>query len=729
MKREKAYSILREMVSDSGLLAHCLAVAIVMEAIAMQTKSSKDKFWIAGLLHDADWQKYPEKHPTVIVETLNELGEEDVAYAISAHGTTWGVEYRSVLDRSLVAVDELTGLICAVAKVRPNGLVGMSVKSVMKKFRNRAFAKGVDRDEINRAVAILGVSLDELTKFIIAVLQCNAEQLGFPANQDLVYVPNLNIPEHSEMILVSNAQISHGRKEQVSSADTQSKVSIQTRKRSEQETIRLEKRSALIEEGVNPYPATSVEITKTAASIANGEVEVDALVKIAGRIMIVRQQGKAVFADLQDESGMVQLYFNFGKGGSLSAEKAAFFRKYIDRGDIIAVTGKVFTTRTGVPTVMATNVELLTKAIRPLPAVKRSKSDLGKVQTHDAFTNPELKYRQRYADLAVNPEVRQVFRNRTKIVDVLRSTFNEYGFLEMQTPILQPIYGGATARPFTTHHNALDEKFYLRIANELYLKRLIVGGFERVYEFSVDFRNEGMSRFHNPEFLQVEAYAAFKNYEWMMDFVEELVERVALSIHGSTQVETFGTLVDFKRPWKRTTMRDAIMSKLSIDIAVLDEDGLRTAAATAGIEVENSIVGKGKLIDEIFSAAVEPELIQPTFITEYPVELSPLAKRMENDPSLTERFEGFVCGKEFCNAFSELNDPVDQRSRFEEQLNLSRRGDEEAMMMDEDFLRALEYGMPPTAGLGLGIDRLTMIMLDQTSIQDVILFPQMRKEK
>jgi lysyl-tRNA synthetase class 2 len=395
----------------------------------------------------------------------------------------------------------------------------------------------------------------------------------------------------------------------------------------------------------------------------------------------------------------------------------------LDIGDIIGVKGFVFTTKMGETTIHVKEFKLLSKSLKVLPVVKEKED-----KVWDAFTDPEQRYRQRYLDLIVNPHVKDVFIQRTELMNSMRSFLNEKGYLEVETPILQPLYGGAAARPFKTFHNTLDMTLYLRIANELYLKRLIVGGYDGVYEFSKDFRNEGMDRFHNPEFTQMELYVAYKDYDWMMDIVEEMVEKIAMDMHGTTKVKVGENEIDFKRPWKRISMYDAIKEYTTIDISEMNEEEIVKVAERVGVEVDASM-GKGKLIDEIFGETVEPNLIQPTFITDYPVEMSPLAKKHRSKEGLVERFEAICNGKEICNAFSELNDPIDQRKRFEEQLELAKRGDKESMVLDEDFLRALEYGMPPTAGLGIGIDRLAMIMADQPSIQDVIFFPQMRPEK
>ena len=502
----------------------------------------------------------------------------------------------------------------------------------------------------------------------------------------------------------------------------------------EQEQRRHQERQELIDLGIDPYPAPRFEVNTTAAHVLqNFSRQPDAFkeIALAGRLMSRRIMGNASFAELQDATGRLQLYL---RRDDLCPDddKALYntvFKKLLDIGDIIGVRGHVFTTQTGEISLHVSSLTVLTKALRPLPVVKRELDDDGKVvRAYDAFSDPELRYRQRYVDLVVNPDVREVFRKRSRLVQSMREFLNQRGYLEVETPVLQPLYGGAAARPFKTHHHTLDMTLYLRIANELYLKRLIVGGFEGVYEFSKDFRNEGMSRFHNPEFTQVELYVAYQDYLWMMDLVEEMVERVALDLHGTTRVQVGDQTIDFKRPWQRYTMFGAIEHFTGVDISDMDEPALRRTAGDLGVAV-NETMGKGKLIDELFGATCEARLIQPTFITDYPVEMSPLAKRHRSKPGLVERFEAICNGKEICNAFSELNDPVDQRRRFEEQLELGRRGDDEAMVLDEDFLRALEYGMPPTAGLGVGIDRLTMIMTNQPSIQDVLFFPQMKPER
>ncbi len=480
--------------------------------------------------------------------------------------------------------------------------------------------------------------------------------------------------------------------------------------------------------GIDPYPAELFAVNTTAAEI-NREFEADKKnfqeVSIAGRIMTRRIMGNATFAVIQDSSDRLQIYIR-RDDICPTDDKTLYntvFKKLLDIGDIIGVTGYMFVTQTGEKTLHVTSLKLLCKSLRPLPIVKEKDGEV-----YDAFADPELRYRQRYVDLIVNHQVKETFVKRTILTNTIREYLNNRGYLEVETPILQPLYGGAAARPFKTHHNTLDMTLYLRIANELYLKRLIVGGFDGVYEFAKDFRNEGMSRFHNPEFTQVELYVAYKDYEWMMELVEEMVEQVALRIHGSTEVQVGEHLINFKRPWKRMTMYEAIQHFTGVDVSEMDEAAMAAAARKLGIEVDASM-GRGKLIDEIFGETCEPHLIQPTFITDYPVEMSPLAKKHRSKPGLVERFEGICNGKEICNAFSELNDPIDQRARFEEQLELGKRGDEEAMVLDEDFLRAIEFGMPPTAGLGIGIDRLSMIMTNSKSIQDVLFFPQMRAER
>lgn len=497
---------------------------------------------------------------------------------------------------------------------------------------------------------------------------------------------------------------------------------------SELEIQRRQSLDELYKLGINPYPAELFPVNVTAKDI-NQNYEKDKLnykdISIAGRIMTRRIMGNASFAVLQDSTEKIQIYI---KRDDICPEEDktlynTVFKKLLDIGDIIGVTGYVFTTQTGELTIHVTSLKLLTKSLKPLPIVKEKDGEV-----FDAFADPEIRYRQRYVDLIVNPEVKDAFIKRTRLTNSIRHYLNDKGYLEVETPILQPLYGGAAARPFKTHHNTLDMPLYLRIANELYLKRLIVGGFDGVYEFAKDFRNEGMSRFHNPEFTQVELYVAYKDYNWMMDLVEEMVEKIALDIHGTTEVQVGDHVINFMRPWKRFTMYEAIQHFTGVDVSNMSEEEMAQAARNLKIQVDPSM-GRGKLIDEIFGATCEPNLIQPTFITDYPVEMSPLAKAHRSKPGLVERFEGICNGKEICNAFSELNDPIDQRKRFEDQLELGKRGDEEAMVLDEDFLRAIEYGMPPTAGLGIGIDRLSMIMTNSKSIQDVLFFPQMRPEK
>ncbi len=497
---------------------------------------------------------------------------------------------------------------------------------------------------------------------------------------------------------------------------------------SEQEQIRRNSLQELTALGIDPYPAETYETNVTASEILEDYPNNEKLfqdISIAGRIMGRRIMGAAAFVELQDPGGKIQLYFkrdDICPGEDKSAYNIVF-KRLLDIGDIIGVKGYVFTTRMGEITIHVKEYKLLSKSLKPLPVVKE-KDD----KVWDAFTDPEQRYRQRYLDLIVNPEVRSTFIKRTELINSMRSFLNVKGYLEVETPILQPLYGGAAARPFKTHHNSLDMTLYLRIANELYLKRLIVGGYDGVYEFSKDFRNEGMSRFHNPEFTQMELYVAYKDYEWMMDLVEEMIEKIAIDLHGTTKVKVGENIIDFKRPWKRYTMLGVIREYTGIDISEMDEAELRATANKLEVETDPSM-GKGKLIDEIFGETCEAKLIQPTFITDYPVEMSPLAKKHRSEEGLVERFEAICNGKELCNAFSELNDPLDQRRRFEEQLELGKRGDTESMVLDEDFLRALEYGMPPTAGLGIGVDRLSMIMTDSNSIQDVLFFPQMRPEK
>ena len=498
---------------------------------------------------------------------------------------------------------------------------------------------------------------------------------------------------------------------------------------SEQEIRRREEREELKKMGINPYPSESYAITTSSQEIKQRfKQEPDAFkeVSLAGRLMSRRVQGKASFAEIQDQEGRIQIYVNRDEicPGEDKTHYNTVWKKMLDIGDIIGVKGFVFETQVGEITIHVTAFTLLTKSLKPLPIAKTDQDGV----THDAFTDPELRYRQRYVDLIVNHEVRETFIARSKMVQTMRDYLNSRSFLEVETPILQPLYGGASARPFKTHHNTLDMPLYLRIANELYLKRLIVGGFDRVFEFAKDFRNEGMSRFHNPEFTQVELYAAYRDYKWMMDLVEEMVEKVAIALNGTTVIKVGENEINFQRPWKRFTMFEAIEHFTGVDISKMDEAQLRTTAKELSVEVDETM-GYGKLIDEIFGEKCEGQLLQPTFITDYPVEMSPLAKRHADNPAFVERFEAICNGKEICNAFSELNDPIDQRERFEEQLRLRDLGDDEAMVLDDDFLRALEYGMPPTAGLGIGIDRLAMIMTNSSSIQEVLFFPQMRPEK
>jgi len=502
---------------------------------------------------------------------------------------------------------------------------------------------------------------------------------------------------------------------------------------SEQEIQRRKDREELIKLGISPYPADTFEINVTAADIHRNYVKRKMdykSISIAGRLMSRRIMGSASFAEIQDTTDRIQIYIRRDDlcPGEDKTYYNTVFKKLLSIGDIIGVKGFVFTTQTGETSIHVQELTLLCKSLKPLPIVKEKVDEEGNVTTWDAFTDYEQRYRQRYVDLIVNPEVRDTFKKRTQMINSMRDFLNDHGYLEVETPVLQPLYGGAAAKPFITHHNKLDMKLYLRIANELYLKRLIVGGFDGVYEFSKDFRNEGMSRFHNPEFTQVELYVAYKDYNWMMELVEEMIEKAAIDLHGSTSIKVGENVIDFQRPWKRYTMFEAIEHYTGLDISTMNEEELKKAANNLEIEID-PIMGKGKIIDEIFGERCEPHLIQPTFVTDYPIEMSPLAKKHRSKPGLVERFEAICNGKEICNAFSELNDPIDQRKRFEEQLELRKRGDEEAMVLDEDFLRALEYGMPPTAGLGVGIDRLAMIMTDQQSIQDVIFFPQMKPEK
>ncbi len=494
---------------------------------------------------------------------------------------------------------------------------------------------------------------------------------------------------------------------------------------SEQEIIRRNKLAELEKLGINAYPADEYKITETTQSVKTDFAEGKS-VKIAGRLMSRRIQGKASFAELQDSEGKIQVYFNrdeicTGEDKTLYNE---VYKHLLDIGDIIGIEGELFKTQVGEMTVMVKNFTLLTKALRPLPLAKTDENGV----VHDAFNDPELRYRQRYVDLTVNSHVKEIFVKRTKMFNAMREFFNTAGYFEVETPILQAIPGGAAARPFITHHNALDIPLYLRIANELYLKRLIVGGFDGVYEFSKNFRNEGMDRTHNPEFTAMEIYVAYKDYHWMMEFTEKLLEQVAVSVNGTTESQFGEHTINWKAPYPRISMTEAIQKFTGFDITGKSEDELRDFAKSIGIEV-NETMGKGKLIDEIFGEKCEGNFIQPTFITDYPIEMSPLTKKHRSKEGLTERFELMVCGKEIANAYSELNDPIDQRERFEAQMALSERGDDEAMFIDQDFLRALEYGMPPTAGLGIGMDRLIMFLTNNASIQEVLFFPQMRPEK
>ena len=495
--------------------------------------------------------------------------------------------------------------------------------------------------------------------------------------------------------------------------------------RSELELIRLEKLNQLRALGIDPYPAAAYPVNHTTQEVKVNYSEGKSVV-IAGRLMSRRIQGKASFAELQDASGRVQIYFNRDEicPGEDKTRYNEVYKKLLDIGDFIGVEGTLFTTQVGEKTVQVKNFSVLSKALKPLPLPKTDSQG----NVHDEFNDPELRYRQRYADLVVNPQVKEVFVKRTRLFNAMRDFFNERGYFEVETPVLQSIPGGAAARPFITHHNSLDIPLYLRIANELYLKRLIVGGFDGVYEFSKNFRNEGMDRTHNPEFTAMEIYVAYKDYHWMMEFCEELLEYCALQVNGTSQAQFGEHLIDFKAPYPRITMTDAIKKYAGIDITGASESDLRQAARSLDIEVDDSM-GKGKLIDEIFGAKCEGQFIQPTFITDYPKEMSPLTKTHRDHSELTERFELMVCGKEIANAYSELNDPVDQRERFEVQANLADRGDDEAMYIDHDFLRALEYGMPPTSGMGIGMDRLIMFLTNNPSIQEVLFFPQMKTER
>ena len=498
---------------------------------------------------------------------------------------------------------------------------------------------------------------------------------------------------------------------------------------SEQEEIRRNSLNAIRKMGINPYPPQEVELTHSTQDVisrfSEGDKEWEE-VKLAGRIMSKRVMGKASFAEIQDQTGRIQLYFNRDEICP-DEDKSAYnelFKKLIDRGDFISVEGFVFKTKVGEISIHVKSFQLLSKSLKPLPFPKTDEEG----NVFDAFTDPEQRYRQRYVDLTINTKVRETFVKRTKVIDTMRQYFNERGYLEVETPILQPIPGGAAARPFITHHNALNTELYLRIANELYLKRLIVGGFEGVYEFAKSFRNEGMDRTHNPEFTMMEIYVAYKDYIWMMKFTESLLEEIAVKVHGNSEVIMGDKTISFKAPFRRLTMIDAIKEYTGVDISAMNEDEMKKVCKDLNVPIDESM-GKAKMIDEIFGEKCEANLIQPTFITDYPIEMSPLCKKHRDNPELTERFELIINGKEIANAYTELNDPIDQRERFEDQLKLSEKGDDEAMFIDNDFLRALEYGMPPTSGLGIGIDRLVMLMTNNTSIQEVLLFPQMRPEK
>lgn len=511
-----------------------------------------------------------------------------------------------------------------------------------------------------------------------------------------------------------------------------------SREPSEQERLRREHLDALRARGIDPYPAEAWPVTHHAADVlaayddARHDPEAEGTaplrVRLAGRMSPPRIMGKAAFFHLTDASGRLQVYVR--RDDLPEGFYNDVFKKLLDPGDVVGVEGEVFRTKMGEVSVRAEQFRLLAKSLRPLPVEKEVvDEETGERRVYNEVTDVEFRYRQRYVDLALHPEVRAVFRQRARMVTALRAFLDARGYVEVETPVLQPLYGGAAARPFVTHHNALDMRLYLRIADELYLKRLIVGGFDGVYEISKDFRNEGLSRFHNPEFTMLELYVAYKDYVWMMDLVEEMIEHVAVTLHGTPEVKVGGRAISFARPWKRLPLFEAIREQTGHDLRGRPREELAAAARALGLEVEPAM-GAGKLIDEIFGAFVEPHLIAPTFITDYPVELSPLAKRHRAEAGLVERFEVICNGKEICNAFSELNDPIDQRARFEEQVRLARAGDEEAVnTVDEDYLRALEYGMPPTAGLGVGIDRLAMIMTDQESIRDVILFPLLRPEQ
>ncbi|MFN4233223.1 MAG: lysine--tRNA ligase [Bacteroidia bacterium] len=497
----------------------------------------------------------------------------------------------------------------------------------------------------------------------------------------------------------------------------------------EQEIFRRNSLEELKKLGIDPYPAELFEINASAKDIKEN-YERDKLsyknISIAGRIMSRRIMGNASFFELMDSSGRIQVYVRRDDicPGEDKTLYNTVFKKLLDIGDIVGITGYVFTTQVGEISIHATSLKVLCKTLRPLPIVKKDAEG----NIYDAFSDPELRHRMRYVDLIVNEHVKQTFIMRTKLINSIREYFNSFGYMEVETPILQPIPGGAAARPFITHHNALDIPLYLRIANELYLKRLIVGGFDGVYEFAKNFRNEGIDRTHNPEFTGLEIYVAYKDYNWMMEFTEKMIEKVALDLHGTTEVKFGDKIINYQAPFKRVTMYDAIKEHTGFDISEMNEDQLRDVCKKLNIETD-ATMGKGKLIDAIFSEKCESHYIQPTFIIDYPIEMSPLCKKHRSKEGLVERFELMINGKEIANAYSELNDPIDQRARFEEQVKLMEKGDDEAMFIDYDFLRALEYGMPPTSGLGVGIDRLTMFMTNNSSIQEVLFFPQMRPEK
>lgn len=498
---------------------------------------------------------------------------------------------------------------------------------------------------------------------------------------------------------------------------------------SEQEILRREAMAELRKLGINPYPAEAFEVNVTASDIKENYLRDKTSYKnisIAGRIMSRRIMGSASFAEIQDATGRIQIYIN-RDDICQTEDKTLYntvFKKLLDIGDYVGIQGYVFTTKTNEISIHVSKLTVLAKSLKPLPIVKRDEEG----HVYDGFTDPEMRYRQRYVDLTVNPELKQIFINRSKVINTMRNYFDNQGWMEVETPILQPIHGGAAARPFKTHHNTLDMPLFLRIANELYLKRLIVAGFDGVYEFGKMFRNEGMDRTHNPEFTSMEIYVAYKDYIWMMGMVEACLEKIAIAIHGKSSVRVGGHEIEFSGPYERLTMYESIQKYTGIDVSEMDEEALRKTCKDLNVDVD-ATMARGKLIDELFSEKVEAHLIQPTYITDYPVEMTPLAKQHRSKKGLVERFELFVMGKEIANAYSELNDPLEQRERFEEQLQLGKRGDEEAMAMDDDFLRALEYGMPPTSGLGIGIDRLVMLMTNQTTIQEVLFFPQMRPEK